>query len=419
MKKKILKSFKSKRKQVAKKSRFLLRHPLLLPVVTFVALFFVGLVFLVMMGSSTQGASDLRIVNVYADGQQQTVTTRAKNVGDLLERLKIPLVEEDIVEPKKDTLILEDNTQINVYRARPVEIVDDNRTFTLFTAQRAPRLVAIEAGLDLYPEDDVDFERIDTTVLESSGSEQLVIDRSIEVKLNLFGAIKLVRTTADTVEELIEKQEISLQEGETLQPIASTPITSGLLISVNKSGVKTAVVTEPIAFGTEVVDSPDIEAGKTQIDREGVLGERAVIYEITEQDGVEISRTEIQQVVLREPVSAVKLRGTKIVSPRFSSTQTVSGDKAALMEAAGISSNDFGYVDYIVAKESQWRPGAANSYSGAYGLCQSLPASKMASAGSDYLTNPITQLKWCTGYATGRYGSWAGAYSAWQVQGWW
>lgn len=390
-----------------------------MPVVTFVALFFVGLVFLVMMGSSTQGASDLRIVNVYADGQQQTVTTRAKNVGDLLERLKIPLVEEDIVEPKKDTLILEDNTQINVYRARPVEIVDDNRTFTLFTAQRAPRLVAIEAGLDLYPEDDVDFERIDTTVLESSGSEQLVIDRSIEVKLNLFGAIKLVRTTADTVEELIEKQEISLQEGETLQPIANTPITAGLLISVNKSGVKTAVVTEPIAFSTEVVDSPDIEAGKTQIDREGVLGERAVIYEITEQDGVEISRTEIQQVVLREPVSAVKLRGTKIVSPRFSSTQTVSGDKAALMEAAGISSSDFGYVDYVVTKESQWRPGAANSYSGAYGLCQALPASKMSSAGADYLTNPITQLKWCTGYATGRYGSWAGAYSAWQVQGWW
>lgn len=419
MKKKILKSFKSKRKQVAKKSRFLLRHPLLLPVVTFVALCILGLFFLVLMGSSTQGASDLRIVNVYADGQQQTVTTRAKNVGDLLNRLEIPLVEQDIVEPKRDTLILEDNTQVNIYRARPVEIVDGNRTFTLFTAQRAPRLVAIEAGLDLYPEDDVEFGRIDATVLESSGSEQLVIDRSVEVKLNLYGAIKLIRTTADTVEELLEKQQISLEEGESLQPFADATITNGLLISVNKSGVKTAVVTEPIAFGTEVTDSPDIEAGKTQMDREGVLGERAVIYEIVESDGVEVSRREIQQVVLREPVNAIRLRGTKIVTPKFSSTQTVSGDKAALMEAAGIASSDFGYVDYVVSKESQWRPGAANSYSGAYGLCQSLPASKMSSAGADYLTNPITQLKWCTGYATGRYGSWAGAYSAWQVQGWW
>lgn len=419
MKKKIIKSFKRKQKQVAKKSRFLLRHPLLLPVVTFVALFFVGLVFLVMMGSTTKGASDLRIVNIYADGEQQTVTTRAKNVGDLLARLEIPLVEQDIVEPKRDTLILEDNTQVNVYRARPVEIVDGERTFTLFTAQRAPRLTALEAGLELYPEDDVEFGRIEATVLESSASEQLVIDRSVEVKLNLFGAIKLIRTTADTVEELLEKQQITLEEGENLEPFGNTPISNGLLVSVNKSGVKTAVVTEPIAFALETKDSPDIEAGKTQIEREGVLGERAVIYEITEEAGVEIARREIQQVVLREPVNTIRLRGTKIVTPAFSSTETVAGDKAALMEAAGIAQGDFGYVDYIVSKESRWRPGVANSSSGAYGLCQALPASKMASAGSDYMTNPITQLRWCSGYATGRYGSWAGAYSAWQVQGWW
>lgn len=419
MKKKIIKSFKRKRKLVAKKSRFLLRHPLVLPVITFVALFFVGLVFLVLMGSTTQGASDLRIVNVYADGEQQTVTTRAKNVGELLSRLEIPLVEQDIVEPKRDTLILEDNTQINVYRARPVEIVDGNRTFTLFTAQRAPRLVAIEAGLELYPEDDVEFGRIEATVLESSGSEQLVIDRSVEVKLNLFGAIKLIRTTADTVEELLEKQQITLDEGENLEPLGNTPISNGLLVSVNKSGVKTAVVTEPIAFAVETKDSPDIEAGKSQIEREGVLGERAVIYEIIEEAGVEISRREIQQVVLKDPINTIRLRGTKIVTPSFSSTETVAGDKAALMEAAGIASSDFGYVDYIVNKESRWRPGAANTSSGAYGLCQALPASKMATAGADYLTNPITQLRWCSGYATGRYGSWAGAYSAWQVQGWW
>jgi hypothetical protein len=152
---------------------------------------------------------------------------------------------------------------------------------------------------------------------------------------------------------------------------------------------------------------------------EGVAGERAVIYEISEENGVEVGRREIQQVVLRQPVNEVTARGTKIVAPSFSPSVTVSGDKASLMAAAGIASSDFGYVDYVVSRESGWKPGAANSYSGAYGLCQALPASKMGSAGADYLTNPITQLRWCSGYAEGRYGSWAGAYSAWQVQGWW
>jgi len=89
------------------------------------------------------------------------------------------------------------------------------------------------------------------------------------------------------------------------------------------------------------------------------------------------------------------------------------------MAAAGIAESDYPYVDYIVTRESGWRPGAVNSSSGAYGLCQSLPASKMASAGADYLTNPVTQLRWCAGYASARYGGWQGAYNAWLVQHWW
>ena len=88
------------------------------------------------------------------------------------------------------------------------------------------------------------------------------------------------------------------------------------------------------------------------------------------------------------------------------------------MAAAGIAASDYVYVDYIVTKESNWRPGAYNAGSGAYGLCQSLPASKMASAGADYLTNPVTQLIWCNGYSQ-RYGGWQGAYNAWLAQGWW
>jgi len=123
--------------------------------------------------------------------------------------------------------------------------------------------------------------------------------------------------------------------------------------------------------------------------------------------------------VIKNPVNKIVLHGTKIIAPSYNPSTTVSGDKTALMSAAGIASSDYAYVDYIVTKESRWRPGAVNSYSGAYGLCQSLPASKMSSAGADYLTNPVTQLRWCTGYATGRYGSWGGAYNAWVAQGWW
>lgn len=62
-------------------------------------------------------------------------------------------------------------------------------------------------------------------------------------------------------------------------------------------------------------------------------------------------------------------------------------------------------LDVLVWKESRWRVTATNPSSGAYGLPQSLPASKMASAGADWRTSARTQLRWMLGYISGRYGS--------------
>jgi len=96
-----------------------------------------------------------------------------------------------------------------------------------------------------------------------------------------------------------------------------------------------------------------------------------------------------------------------------------SGDKTTWMTQAGIPEAAWPYVDFIVTRESGWRFWAINASSGATGLCQSLPGSKMASAGSDWLTNPVTQLRWCNGYAVARYGGWAQAVGFWQSAHWW
>jgi hypothetical protein len=102
----------------------------------------------------------------------------------------------------------------------------------------------------------------------------------------------------------------------------------------------------------------------------------------------------------------------KVTVPRV--TTVVAGSHADWMRAAGISESDFGYVDYIVSHESGWVYTKSNyAGSGAYGLGQAYPAGKMAAFGSDYLTNPVTQLKWANAYAVGKYGSWANAYAHW------
>jgi soluble lytic murein transglycosylase-like protein len=91
------------------------------------------------------------------------------------------------------------------------------------------------------------------------------------------------------------------------------------------------------------------------------------------------------------------------------------GSKEEWMSAAGIASSDWAYVDYIVSRESGWNPNATNKSSGACGLVQALPCSKVP--GNGY--NPVDNLRWGTGYASGRYGGWAGAYRFWTTHHWW
>ncbi|MFI6016719.1 transglycosylase SLT domain-containing protein [Streptomyces sp. NPDC051287] len=78
----------------------------------------------------------------------------------------------------------------------------------------------------------------------------------------------------------------------------------------------------------------------------------------------------------------------------------------------------FAAFSKIVSHESGWNPSATNGSSGAYGLVQALPGSKMASAGSDWKTNPATQIEWGLDYMNSRYGSPTAAWSFWQANGW-
>ncbi|MEU2427090.1 NlpC/P60 family protein [Streptomyces sp. NPDC007851] len=73
---------------------------------------------------------------------------------------------------------------------------------------------------------------------------------------------------------------------------------------------------------------------------------------------------------------------------------------------------------HIIARESGWRTTAANAASGAYGLAQAVPGSKMARYGTDWRTNPATQLRWMRSYVNSRYGGACSAWAFWQAHHW-
>jgi hypothetical protein len=91
---------------------------------------------------------------------------------------------------------------------------------------------------------------------------------------------------------------------------------------------------------------------------------------------------------------------------------------AAMLGSFGWSSGEFGCLQSLWNAESGWNPSASNPISGAYGIPQALPGSKMASAGADWQTNPATQIKWGLGYIKQVYGSPCAAWSHEQSTGW-
>ncbi|THA24740.1 lytic transglycosylase domain-containing protein [Streptomyces sp. RKND-216] len=83
-----------------------------------------------------------------------------------------------------------------------------------------------------------------------------------------------------------------------------------------------------------------------------------------------------------------------------------------------VGAGQFQCFSNIVDHESGWDYTATNPSSGAYGLMQALPGTKMASAGADWRTNPATQIKWGVNYMNDRYGSPCGAWDFWQANNW-
>jgi hypothetical protein len=89
-----------------------------------------------------------------------------------------------------------------------------------------------------------------------------------------------------------------------------------------------------------------------------------------------------------------------------------------MVKAKGWSDADFTCLVKLWTRESSWNPSANNASSGAYGIPQALPGSKMASAGADWKTNPETQIKWGLGYIEGRYKNPCGAWAHSESHNW-
>ncbi|MDO8591471.1 MAG: G5 domain-containing protein, partial [bacterium] len=296
--------------------------------------------------------SDAHVVYLFDGKDRQVIDTKAKTVGDMVNKLPLHLIPEDVVEPSLDTPIPEDNFRVNIYRARPATVVDNGNKIVTLTAQKSPRVVAQNAGLNLNPEDRASF--VQGAVTENVIGEKVVVARATPVSLNLYGAQLTTYTQAKTVKDFLSEKNIKLSGGETVQPAdQNTLITPNLPVFVLRKDAKIVTSEAPIPAPEQIVNDPSLSFGTTTLRQAGIPGKKLLTYILqTDPSGKEVSRQVLQEVILQAPVPQITARG---------STVAITGDKTGVMAAAGISAGDYPYANYIVSRESNWHVTAQNA----------------------------------------------------------
>lgn len=233
-----------------------------------------------------------------------------------------------------------------------------------------------------------------------------------------------VATTDETVRQLLADLGVKVGAKDRVSPSPSAPVRAGMTVTVQHIGGRQQVVSKVLPYATKQQPTAALPSGTTKIVTPGRNGLAQLTYALVYIDGKLAGRTLVRTDVVTPPVTQVVQVGTGAARAAAAQGGPMAVDPGSaqaiaqrMVAARGWGNDQFSCLVSLWDKESGWRVNAANP-SGAYGIPQALPGSKMASAGSDWQTNPATQITWGLGYIAGTYGTPCAAWGHSQQYNW-
>lgn len=358
--------------------------------------------------ATTEPTGNQHLITIHDGDAEKGIISEKDTLRDVFAESGIVLDARDIVEPGLDEKLIGKNYQVNVYRARPVTVIDGAKKIRVMSAYQTPKKIAQDAGIQLRDEDEATV-RLSGDVITNGASTIMTIKRALPVKLTLYGATDVVYTQAATVDAFFKEKNIAKEPRDKVSLPGQQSVVANMNIEVWQEGEQLQTRQESIHFAVRQIQDADHEVGYKHIDTPGKNGKKMVTYQVTIKNGKAVVRKAVQTVVIAKAIDQVEVVGTKIVLPPGSHTDWLA--------KAGIAASNYGYADYIFTRESGWNPGAA-SPNGYYGLGQTNITS-LSNACRNWQSDPICQIRFFNGYAVSRYGSWEGAYNFWIGHNWW
>ena len=327
----------------------------------FVLVFFLSLIFNAKVRSTDNSNDKNKLVNIYDRGVKTSVISDGAKVKDAIEKSGIILNEHDRVEPGLDSEISNVEYNVNVYRAHPVVIVEDSLKKPVVSSYQTGNEIVKEAGINLRDEDTVELQKANE--LTDGAGLKAIIKRATPINLTFFGKNEVVYTQSKTVGDFLKDRNIKLGKDDKMSHLEADAITASMDLRVWREGRQTITVEEEVAYPTEKIQDADKAPGYKEIRQAGKNGKRTATYDIVVQDGVEVSRTETNSIIITQPVKQIEVHGAKFAytgGPLSEAQITALGTCESGMTANRNSGNGF-YGAFQFTK-STWRSSAPAPY---------------------------------------------------------
>ena len=164
----------------------------------------------------SNSSKDSHLITIHDRGNTKVVLTKTTTIGDAIKDAGIPIDKKDLVEPDVSQKLIATNYQVNIYRARPVLVIDGNIRQKVITPYQTPLQIAKSVGIVVYPEDIATIDRVDNLV--SGAGLQMTIKRSTPFEFNLYGKTSTVRAQATTVAGMLKEKGIKLTKDDRVVP---------------------------------------------------------------------------------------------------------------------------------------------------------------------------------------------------------
>ncbi|MGD6964758.1 ubiquitin-like domain-containing protein [Fictibacillus phosphorivorans] len=245
-------------------------------------------------------------VTLIQDGKKTEVKTHANTVRELLSEQNINITQHDSVKPGLDAKVT-DNMKIDYLQAKEINLTVNGKEKTRWTTAKTVEQFVQEQQLTLKEHDSIKPNL--TADIKDQGTIQ--IESAFPVKLVVGGKAQQVWTTSTTVADLLKQQKVSLGEIDRVTPAKSDKITGKTQVEVIRVEKVTDVVEEETPFAVVNRKDSGLTKGKERVVQDGKKGKREKRFEVVMENGKEISRKLISEKTLSDSSDKIVAVGTK------------------------------------------------------------------------------------------------------------